>query len=836
MTILVITPSPAHAACVNPAGNEGDILYNSTETIMQFCDGTNWQGWRRSGETAPANTDPCDPAATPAIGTACLDGTVYAGLSPDGSVPMYAARCDGGMAWDGTACAGNRGRWTWNDGSTSWTESNTPAESDVDGDGNTAILEDWVMHNDQDKRLMAGRYCGKLNNHGHNDWYLPARDELGILHTNRVAIGNFSTSNFSTNRYWSSTDNTNALNAKGYGFHTTGGGVFETLQKSLSYHVRCVRKGYVRPCVSPFGLPGDLNYNTDENVLQWCGGGLWHKAGPIGPEIPAPAAAPVGTCNTAPYCGGSPDHKIVFSRGFSLATGAGGISGQDGYCQDAASAAGLAGTYYAWLADSDPLSAPYYRYWRSPVPYYNPAGTKIADDWNDLVDGTNLDGAIAVDPTGAATFLNVTRTNVKPDGTQNNSASSYHCSDWTHPGPGVGFYGGRDDSNSTWTTGNNSAQCNSGSQFYCFEQDVRCGGPVGNVGDVIYNQTFKTVQYCNGKNWVGVGKNDVTPYAITRDKMGTNIGGSFQFFDSVTAPNGKIYGIPLSNTGILIIDPVTRTASVNGMGLGLGGGYKYEGGALGADGHIYAIPYEATSIIKIDPTTDTATSSAMGADLTGTYKWCRAVAAPNGKIYGIPYNANDILIIDTLAGTATRSNMGAAMAGAGKWCGGVLGNDGKIYALPWSAGSILIIDPVAGTATTSTMGASLTGGSKWNSAQLGSDGKIYAVPSDSNDILIIDPQAGTATRSAMGATLSGSSKYWGSTVGMDGRIYGIPYNAANVLVIDPVAGTASTFTSSSVDLSGAEKWGGAATAADGYIYAVPMGGFNMLVLRPQGKL
>jgi len=48
---------------------------------------------------------------------------------------------------------------------------------------------------------IAAKLCKDLVEGGHNDWYLPSRDELNQLYINRVAIGGFSTSN-----YWSSSE------------------------------------------------------------------------------------------------------------------------------------------------------------------------------------------------------------------------------------------------------------------------------------------------------------------------------------------------------------------------------------------------------------------------------------------------------------------------------------------------------------------------------------------------------------------------------------------------------------------------------------------------------
>jgi hypothetical protein len=47
---------------------------------------------------------------------------------------------------------------------------------------------------------IAARLCGDLTEGGYSDWYLPSKDELNALYTNKDAIGGFA------NAYWSSTE------------------------------------------------------------------------------------------------------------------------------------------------------------------------------------------------------------------------------------------------------------------------------------------------------------------------------------------------------------------------------------------------------------------------------------------------------------------------------------------------------------------------------------------------------------------------------------------------------------------------------------------------------
>jgi hypothetical protein len=324
----------------------------------------------------------------------------------------------------------------------------------------------------------------------------------------------------------------------------------------------------------------------------------------------------------------------------------------------------------------------------------------------------------------------------------------------------------------------------------------------------------------------------------------TNSTGNANWAGGVLAPNGKIYGIPDTATGILIIDTLTDTTSSSNMGVQMGGDTgptlldnKWWGGVLAPNGKIYGIPFSnrsrGISILTIDTLTNTATASDRGIDFSDLRKWIGGVLAPNGKIYGIPHNSTDILIIDTITDTVTRSTMGATLTGTQKWYGGVLGSDGMIYGMPVDSNDILIIDPVAETATRSAMGANIPAGS-WQGGTLAPNGKIYGFPKSGGSFLIIDTITKTATLSSFGIVNANLSN--GGVLAPNGKIYTIPEQGVTQgyrsYVIDTYNNTAS-IVNLPIPAGGGLLYVGAVLALNGKIYAIPRYANRVLTITPE---
>jgi|GEM_PF-3369900 len=154
--------------------------------------------------------------------------------------------------------------------------------------------------------------------------------------------------------------------------------------------------------------------------------------------------------------------KIVFVTSATATANYNGLTQADTVCQNLATAAGLSGTFRAWLSNA--TDSPSTRFTQSTVPYKLVDGTQIADNWTDLTDGT-IDNPI-----------NKTETNGGPPNTSVYSGTTAngtvvadeHCSNWTGaPKASVGNTG---ETGSGWTLSSKGKSCSFHYPIYCFEQ------------------------------------------------------------------------------------------------------------------------------------------------------------------------------------------------------------------------------------------------------------------------------------------------------------------------------------------------------------------------------
>ncbi len=88
----------------------------------------------------------------------------------------------------------------------------------------------------------AAYYCKTLTYGGYNTWYLPAKDELTTMYSNKAATP-FATANVfgGTYSYWNSTES--SANFAGYMDFTTGS--FGGASKTSTYYVRATRRSAI---------------------------------------------------------------------------------------------------------------------------------------------------------------------------------------------------------------------------------------------------------------------------------------------------------------------------------------------------------------------------------------------------------------------------------------------------------------------------------------------------------------------------------------------------------------------------------------------------------------
>lgn len=140
----------------------------------------------------------------------------------------------------------------------------------------------------------------------------------------------------------------------------------------------------------------------------------------------------------------------------------GGLTGADALCASQAAAAGLEGEFKAWLSTiatsvSDRLT-------QSSVPYALVDGTRIADDWNDLVDSSLL-APVNLDASGLLRGGDVW-TGTLPDGVP---YANDDCAGFTSGSEGIALCGSTASAAGNWTA-NDTPACSTELRLYCIEQ------------------------------------------------------------------------------------------------------------------------------------------------------------------------------------------------------------------------------------------------------------------------------------------------------------------------------------------------------------------------------
>jgi hypothetical protein len=177
-----------------------------------------------------------------------------------------------------------------------------------------------------------------------------------------------------------------------------------------------------------------------------------------------------------PTCGDPGASCRVFVSKAQHDANFGGLAGADQLCNDYAQAAGLPGTYMAWLSDGS--ASPSTRFTtQSTGPYVivnaQEVTLTVADNWTDLTDGS-LDSKIQWTEEKQLYFgSGLVWTHTFADGTTEKPGESV-CSGWQSAEPDDADRGGTGDGtalDSTWTDFSTTFMfCSDAFHLYCFQQ------------------------------------------------------------------------------------------------------------------------------------------------------------------------------------------------------------------------------------------------------------------------------------------------------------------------------------------------------------------------------
>jgi hypothetical protein len=188
-------------------------------------------------DVTTSTTDPCA-AGSPTPGAICADGSMYAGMHNGNKLFTMRQDAPARLPWNkGTIYAGKA--------LPDYCSGAVGTAGCHDGETYTNILAAAL---DNGAPYIAAKYCADLAANAldttdpadgtiHSDWYLPALDELKILHDNLKAP-NAPGHNFQSANYWSSSE----LNTVGAWIYIFASGDPGANIKNGALRVRCIRK------------------------------------------------------------------------------------------------------------------------------------------------------------------------------------------------------------------------------------------------------------------------------------------------------------------------------------------------------------------------------------------------------------------------------------------------------------------------------------------------------------------------------------------------------------------------------------------------------------------
>ncbi len=359
--------------------------------------------------------------------------------------------------WELAARGGWSGRrYPWGD-----TISSTDANYYIPGDNDTSPAG-YYPPNDYGLYDVAGNVWEWTNDWYQDDYYTvsPPNDPPGpATGTNRVLRGG-------------------SFNSSIFGMRLAFRNPRVPQNGYYNIGFRCAR-GEATPCADiDCGEHGECVYGTCECSDGYTGNQCETPPDPCaGVNCGEHGTCVDGSCEctddyTGELCDIPPSPKIVFITESLHNGNLGGISGADAICQADADAAGLTGTFKAWLSDA--TTSPDISFTKNPLPYVLVDGSIVADDWADLTDAWIY---APIDQTAAGSTVDdgygsMVWTNTYYNGQRYDGAVDYNCDSWTIDSQSnAGVYGQYQvmDLWSRWTYSARLA-CDRLFRLYCFAQ------------------------------------------------------------------------------------------------------------------------------------------------------------------------------------------------------------------------------------------------------------------------------------------------------------------------------------------------------------------------------
>ena len=151
-----------------------------------------------------------------------------------------------------------------------------------------------------------------------------------------------------------------------------------------------------------------------------------------------------------------------------------GLTAGDALCQSRAEAAGLDGTYKAWLSTSS--SDAIRMLSETAGPWVRTDGVKVVDNKAEFASGTlqapinKTEYGEDVNPNSNPDFYELPWTGTEQDGERFDNTGDYQCNGWTSSSPSDdGTYGDAGESDDDWTSSNFSSCGPATSSLYCME-------------------------------------------------------------------------------------------------------------------------------------------------------------------------------------------------------------------------------------------------------------------------------------------------------------------------------------------------------------------------------